>query len=154
MADIRVSIVIDAEQAVVWDEVEEIERHVEWMADAVAIRFLSDQREGVGTTFDCDTKVGPMKLTDRMEITEWEAEAVMGVEHRGLVTGRGRFTLHPAGPGRTEFRWEESLDFPFWMGGPLRNPVGGRLLEAIWRRNLKKLKALVEARPAAGQEQS
>ena len=24
-----------------------------------------------GTTFDCDTKIGPFALTDRMEITEW-----------------------------------------------------------------------------------
>lgn len=145
MAAIRVSTVIEATPAEVWDVVEHIEDHVEWMADAEAIRFTTDQTSGVGTTFECDTKVGPAKLTDVMEITEWEPEAVMGVKHTGIVTGTGRFTLHPAGPGRTEFRWEEELDFPVWMGGPLRNPVGGRILEAIWRRNLKRLKAIVES---------
>ena len=149
MASIRVSTVIDVEPAALWDELEHVERHVDWMADAVAIRFLSDQTQGVGTRFECDTKVGPAKLTDVMEITEWVDGEAMGVRHTGLVTGEGRFTLHPAGPGRTEFRWEEQLDFPFWMGGPLRDPVGGRILEAIWRRNLKKLDAIVNDHVAA-----
>lgn len=144
MANIRVSTVIDAPPAEVWDVVRKIEDHVDWMADAEAIRFTSEQHAGVGTTFECDTKVGPAKLTDVMEITEWEDEKVMGVRHTGIVTGTGRFTLHPAGPGRTEFRWEEELDFPVWMGGPLRNPVGGRILAAIWRRNLRRLKSIVE----------
>ena len=146
MAAIRVSTVIDATPADVWAYVRDISSHVEWMADAEAIRFTSDQNSGVGTTFECDTKVGPAKLTDVMEITEWDDEKVMGVRHTGIVTGTGRFTLQPAGPNRTEFRWEEELDFPKWMGGPLRNPVGGRILEAIWRRNLKRLKANVEQR--------
>lgn len=144
MARIRVSTVIDATPAEVWSVVEPIEDHVDWMADAETITFTSEQRRGVGTTFDCLTKVGPVRLTDKMTITEWEPEQVMGVRHTGIVTGEGRFTLAPAGPGRTEFRWEEELIFPFWMGGPLRDPVGRRILEAIWRRNLKRLKALVE----------
>lgn len=146
MAHIRVSTVIEADPAQVWGVVEDVADHVSWMADAEAIRFTGDQRRGVGTTFECDTKIGPARLTDVMEITEWEDGAVMGVRHTGIVTGTGRFTLHPAGPGRTEFRWEEELRFPVWMGGPLRDPVGGRILELVWRRNLARLKALVEER--------
>ena len=135
---------IDATPAEVWEVVREVEDHVDWMADAVAIRFRSDQRAGVGTVFECDTKVGPARLTDVMEITEWVDGAVIGVKHTGLVTGTGRFTLTPAGPGRTEFRWDEELRFPAWMGGPLRDPVGARVLGAIWRRNLARLKSIVE----------
>ncbi len=148
MAHIVVSTVIESTPEQVWDVVRVVGDHVDWMADAEAIRFTSDQTSGVGTTFECDTKVGPAKLTDLMEITEWVDNEVMGVAHTGLVTGSGRFTLTPAGPGRTEFRWEEDLTFPLWMGGPLRNPVGGRVLEWIWRRNLKRLKAIVEERHA------
>ena len=48
-------------------------------ADAASTR-------GVGTTFDCDTKIGPFRLTDRMEITEWVPNAAMGVSHVGTVT--------------------------------------------------------------------
>jgi hypothetical protein len=149
MAHIRVSTVIEAPPDAVWAVVEPISDHVEWMADAEAIRFTSDRHEGVGTTFECDTKVGPFRLTDLMEITEWEPLTVMGVRHSGLVTGTGRFTLRPAGPGRTEFMWEEDLTFPMWMGGPLRDPVGSRVLEVIWRRNLARLKRIVEERPQA-----
>ena len=128
-----------------WAVVEPIERHVDWMHDAVAIRFDSEQRRGVGTTFDCDTKVGPIRLVDRMEITEWEPYAVIGVRHRGVVTGTGRFTLEPIDLGRrTRFTWSEDLTFPWWLGGRLGELLGGRLvMRAIWRRNLRELQQVV-----------
>ena len=144
MAHVRVSTVIEAPPETVWRAVEDISTHTQWMADAEAIRFTGESRSGTGTTFECDTKVGPLRLTDLMEITEWEEGSTMGVRHVGLVTGSGRFSLAPAGTGRTEFRWEEELTFPFWMGGPLRDPVGAWVLEKIWRRNLARLKGLVE----------
>ena len=81
MARITVSIELPATPARVWEVVEPIENHTEWMADAVAIRFVNEQRRGVGTKFLCDTKVGPIRLTDHMEITAWEPERVMGVTH-------------------------------------------------------------------------
>jgi hypothetical protein len=141
---IKVSTVIDASRRDVWAAVEDISRHVDWMEDAVAIRFLSRRRHGVGTTFDCDTKVGPLQLTDRMEITRWSARRAMGVRHVGLVTGAGQFRLRRARRGRTRFTWEERLSFPWWMGGPVGGVVGGRVLRRVWRRNLANLKALVE----------
>lgn len=146
MPGIRVAIDIDATPARVWEVVEPVERHVDWMHDAVAIRFTGEQTRGVGTEFLCDTKVGPFKLVDRMEITEWEPGAVMGVRHIGMVTGTGRFTLEPIDLGRrTRFVWEETLVFPWWMGGPLGALIGGKIvLAAIWRRNLRGLRRLVE----------
>jgi carbon monoxide dehydrogenase subunit G len=148
MARISVSIEIDASPERVWEVVEPVERHVDWMADAVAIRFVGAQTRGVGTAFLCDTKVGPLRLTDRMEITEWETARVMGVRHVGIVTGTGKFTLAALNGGtRTRFEWTEDLIFPWWMGGPLAGIVGGQVvMGAIWRRNLKRLKEIVEAR--------
>jgi uncharacterized protein YndB with AHSA1/START domain len=141
-----VAVDIDAAPEVVWTVVERIEDHVDWMADAVAIRFETSQRSGTGTRFVCDTKVGPLELADRMEITEWSPPAAMGVRHSGLVTGTGRFTLDPIDLGRrTRFTWEESLGFPWWLGGRLGELIGGKLvLRWIWRRNLRRLKQLVE----------
>ena len=127
-----------------WRSVEDIASHVEWMADAEAIRFTSASTRGVGTTFDCDTKIGPFRLTDRMEITEWIPDSAMGVSHVGAVTGDGRFTLRAVGNGRTEFIWEETLTFPLWMGGPLGARVGAPVMAQIWRRNLRGLKRRVE----------
>jgi uncharacterized protein YndB with AHSA1/START domain len=147
MPGIRVATEIDATPERVWEVVEPVERHVDWMHDAVAIRFTTDQTRGTGTTFLCDTKVGPFTLVDRMEITEWEPAKVMGVRHVGVVTGTGRFTLEAIDLGRrTRFVWEEQLVFPWWMGGPLGALIGGRIvLAAIWRRNLRNLRRIVEA---------
>jgi uncharacterized protein YndB with AHSA1/START domain len=144
MGRIRVSTTIDAPPARVWDDVKDIGSHVEWMHDAVAIRFTSSRRSGVGTAFDCDTRVGPLRLTDRMEVTEWRPRRSMGIRHVGLVTGTGRFTLSRRRGGRTRFRWEERLVFPWWMGGPVGGLVGGQVLRLIWKRNLANLKRRVE----------
>lgn len=147
MPGIRVSVDIDAPVRTVWDVVEPVERHVDWMADAVAIRFISSQTRGVGTEFFCDTKVGPIKLVDKMAITAWEPGRVMGVRHTGVVTGTGEFTLEPTQSGGTLFTWTEKLVFPWWLGGPLGALIGGQVvMKAIWRRNLRVLKKLVESR--------
>ena len=139
MGKILVAIDIPASPAEVWADVQHIDRHVEWMHDAESIAFTSPETDGVGTTFDCATKVGPLRLTDKMEITEWEPERVMGVRHVGLVEGSGRFTLTETIDGGTHFAWEEELLFPWWMGGSLGGLVGGQILKLIWRRNLELL---------------
>ncbi len=139
-----VSTVIDRSPAEVWADVRDIESHVTWMQDAAEIRFLGDQHEGSGTCFECDTKIGPFSLTDVMEITEWEDERTMGVRHVGLVEGTGEFTLRELEPGRTEFRWEEDLSFPWYMGGPVGAFLARPVLRFVWRRNLDRLKARIE----------
>lgn len=146
MTRIRVAIELDATPTHVWAVVEPVERHVDWMADAVEIRFDSEQTRGVGTSFQCDTKVGPITLTDHMEITEWEPERSMGVRHTGVVTGTGVFTLESLDLGRrTRFTWTEELRFPWYLGGRIGELLGGRLvMRAIWRRNLTTLRGLVE----------
>ena len=128
-----------------WAAIEDIRTHVEWMAEAEAIRFTSSRRKGVGTTFDCDTRVGPLRTTDRMEITAWRPGRVMGIRHVGAVTGEGRFLLRRRLRGGTRFTWEERLVFPWWMGGPLGALVGGHVvLRLVWRRNLRNLKDRIE----------
>jgi uncharacterized protein YndB with AHSA1/START domain len=133
---------IPATPAQVWAAVEDLSTHTEWMADAETITFVTDQRSGVGTEFDCLTVVGPLRTTDRMRVTEWEPEAVMGIEHRGAVTGTGRFTL-TAVPGGTRFAWAEKLRFPWWLGGPVGEVFGKPVLTLVWRRNLDRLRAHV-----------
>jgi len=139
-----VSTVIERSPARVWADLRNIESHVTWMQDAVEIRFLSERREGSGTRFECDTKVGPFSLTDVMQITAWEDERRMGVRHVGLVEGTGEFSLGQLGPERTEFRWEEDLSFPWFMGGPVGALLARPVLRFIWKRNLSRLKARIE----------
>lgn len=149
MRTIAVETTIRATPAQVWAYVEDVGSHVEWMHDAAAITFTSERRQGVGTTFDCLTKVGPIRLTDRMEITAWDDARTMGVRHVGLVTGSGAFTLEPLGDRHTRFRWREELRFPWWLGGRVGERLGAPVLAAIWRRNLRELRAVVEARAGA-----
>ena len=134
----------------VWATVEDIATHTRWMADAESIEFIGEQRRGVGTEFDCRTRVGPFTTVDRMRVTEWEPGAAMGIEHRGVVTGTGRFTLRAVGSGLTEFCWTEELVFPATMGGALGARAGRPVLERVWRANLRRLRDLAETRAATG----
>jgi hypothetical protein len=147
---LTVSATYDATPDEVWAAVEDVGSHVDWMEDAVAIHFTSDSTSGVGTTFDCETKVGPFRLTDRMEITRWSPGRAMGVRHVGLVTGTGEFRISSRSRGRrTRFVWTEQLHFPWWMGGPLGAIAARPVLRHVWRTNLRNLRAIVEAdRPA------
>lgn len=145
MPRIRVHTDIDAPRRRVWARLRDVASHVEWMTDAEAIRFETDQREGVGTVFVCDTRVGPIRLQDRMEVTGWREGRSMSVRHAGLVTGEGRFSLRRRGRRRTRFTWEERLRFPWWLGGPFGGAVGAQVLRLVWKRNLAALRRLVEA---------
>ena len=139
MARIRVSTILDAPPDAVWADVQDLASHTQWMVDATEIRFLTEQTSGVGTRFECDTRIGPIRLTDVMEITEWSPGKAMGVRHTGLVTGTGRFTLKRAVGGRTQFTWKERLRYPRWLGGPVGALVTKPLLAWVWRRNLRNL---------------
>jgi uncharacterized protein YndB with AHSA1/START domain len=145
VARIRVSTILDASPERVWADVADLDSHVEWMADARAIRFLSPQTSGPGTRFECDTRIGPFTTTDVMEITEWVPGKAMGVRHSGVVTGTGRFTLKKARGGRTQFQWKERLAFPLWLGGPVGAFVAKPVLRWVWRRNLARLAARFRA---------
>jgi uncharacterized protein YndB with AHSA1/START domain len=134
----------------VWRAVERIESHVEWMLDAESVTFRGDQHTGVGAEFDCLTRVGPLHTNDHFVVSRWEPGAIMGIEHRGAVTGVGEFRLRPLGEGgSTEFCWEETLTFPWWLGSLAGEQVGRPVLRRIWEGNLRRLKAKVEAGPVA-----
>ena len=139
MARIRVRTTIDAPPAQVWLALSDLASHVTWMQDAVAIRFLTERTYGVGARFECDTKVGPLRLTDVMEVTEWSPGKALGVRHVGVVTGTGRFTMQRARGDRTRVAWVEDLRFPLWLGGAATAQAAKPVLRRIWRRNLAAL---------------
>jgi len=146
MARIQISQVIDRTPSEVWNEMRHIERHVNWMHDAVEIRFTSDSREGIGTSFVCLTKVGPFKTQDVMTITEWRENEVMGVAHAGLIRGVGKFTILRQGPGSL-IVWEEKLEFPWWGLGWFGLTLAKPVLTHIWKRNLRNLRIILEVSP-------
>ena len=141
---IRITEKIEASPEVVWNAISDIQTHVEWMADASDIRITSEQTEGIGVTFDCDTKVGPLKTTDKMQITEWTPNQTLTIRHKGLVEGTGSFILEKNSDGKTLFIWEEKLDFPLLFGGRSAEFFAKPVLIKIWKKNLFRLKHLVE----------
>ncbi|HYE80386.1 MAG TPA: SRPBCC family protein, partial [bacterium] len=116
----------------VWADVRDIASHVEWMQDAEAIRFTSPSKEGVGTTFRCQTRVGPFRFADPMEVTEWSEGRAIAIRHEGLVKGTGRFALEPAADGGTLFRWSEELCFPWYLGGTLGAAAASEVMRLVW----------------------
>ena len=57
--------VVAVAPAALWSYLEDIARHVEWMADARSIEFETEQRQGVGTRFVCDTTSARSASTTR-----------------------------------------------------------------------------------------
>lgn len=140
---IHVAVATTASLARVWAELADIDSHVEWMRDAEAIEFVTPQRVGVGTAFDCRTKVGPFRLLDRMVVTRWDEGTAIGVRHEGLVTGEGVFELAAAGAG-AQLAWTEQLTFPRRLGGTVTAWAARPVLRALWKGNLRRLVARVE----------
>jgi hypothetical protein len=138
MPKVRVTQLVDASVGEVWRHLSDITDHVSWMADATAIHFTGDRSEGVGTTFVCDTQIGPLRTRDLMEVTEWEPARAMGVRHSGIVTGTGRFTLAAAAGDRTDLVWEEDLAFPWYLGGPVTATLAAPVLRRVWAGNLRR----------------
>ena len=144
MSKVVTSVIIKAPIDAVWAELSDLEQHVEWMADAVKLDFHSAQRHGVGTSFACYTKVGPLRTVDEMTVTGWEDLVSIEVEHRGVFEGRGEFRLESQGDDRTTVIWTEALTFPLWMAGPLGAWVARPILKGIWSKNLTRLQQRVE----------
>jgi hypothetical protein len=146
MTSIQVTTTIDAPSERVWAAIEPVERHVDWMADAVSITFTSESTRGIGTTFDCVTCIGPFRTIDRMRVTRWEPGRAIGIEHTGVVQGEGHFDIADNGDGTSSFTWTERLQLPWWMGGPAGAWLATPVLRRLWRANLARLKTIVERR--------
>ena len=142
---IRVSTVVPAAPVAVWEDLRHIDRHVEWMSDADSISFLTEDTEGAGVRFECVTRLGPVRLIDRMEVVDWRDTEAMGIRHDGVVSGVGEFLLTacsgPGGETHTRIEWTETLRFPWWMGGAVGAVVARRVLGAVWARNLRRFAA-------------
>ncbi len=139
---IKVSTTINAPIKTVWNEVSRLEKHTKWMNDAEKIDFLSENNSGVGTKMKVLTKVGPIKLYDYMIVTEWVNEEKIAVDHTGIVSGKGKFRLEEIDENNTKFNWEETLKFPFYLGGSIGEFFGAPILKLIWKKNLKNLKEI------------
>ena len=144
MGSIRVGTTIDAPPRVVWDHVRDIASHTRWQADAHAIRLVRGRPNRVGARYEVDTRVGPLRLVDLIEVVEWDEGRAIGVRHVGLVTGTGRLRLRRRGRSRTRVTWEEDLAFPRRLGGGAAALAARPVLRRVWRGNLARLRQACE----------
>ena len=136
---IKVSVVIDAPIQEVWDDLARLESHAEWMRDAEAIQFLTEQTEGVGTRIRVPTRVGPLTTVDEMEFTVWEPPHRMAINHQGKFSGEGEIALQDTLEG-TVVTWQERVKFPLMFAGPVGEFFAAPILRWIWKTNLEALK--------------
>ena len=145
MAHIEVSRLIPEPRPVVWSTLSDLGSQSEWMADAEKIEFVGDQRRGTGTVMRVPTRVGPFRTLDIIEITGWVEGERIDAEHRGIVKGRGSFVLAEQS-GSTLIQWSESLQFPWWLGGPIGAAMARPVMRWIWARNLERLEQSLRSR--------
>lgn len=136
---IRVEKSIRASREVVWTELANLTNHSSWMKDAVALEFLGAKQSGIGTRMRVPTRVGPFRTIDILEVTGWIEGESISVNHEGLVSGSGQFSLDGDDP--TVVVWEETLRFPWWIGGPVAAVFARPILRAIWAGNLRRFAA-------------
>jgi hypothetical protein len=141
---IRGEVAIGVPPARTWDALADLGSHVDWMADAETITFTSDQQSGVGTTFDCVTKVGPFRTVDKMVVTDWADGQRIAVRHTGIVVGTGVFEVATEGPATSRLIWTEDLRFPWFLGGVVTTFVARPILKRIWMGNLCRFRAILE----------
>ena len=143
MARVTVSRHLPAPPDVAWRHLSDLASHTDWMRDARSIQFTSEATTGVGTRMEVLTVVGPFRTTDIMEVVGWVEGRSIDVIHRGLVTGEGTLSLRPDRAG-TIVNWDETLHFPWWLGGPITAWLARPVLAAVWRGNLRRLAEILD----------
>src|SRR5581483_12504134 len=93
----RTSLTIPASTDRVWAELSDIEGSAGWMDEAISIKVTSPQHRGVGTTFVCRVRIGPLRVRDKLRVTEWVEGKRIRVVREGRVRGWDQFELKRKG---------------------------------------------------------
>lgn len=126
VADITVSVDVDAPVGTVWAAVTDWENQRDWML-GTDVTVTRGDGVSLGSELAATTGVGPLGVTDTMEIIGWDPPHRAVVRHTGrVVRGSGTFTVVARGEGST-FHWSEQLDLPLGAlgaaGWPLVRPA-------------------------------
>lgn len=124
----------------------DLKSHTGWMRDARSIEFTSEHHRGEGTRMEVLTVVGPFRTKDIMEVVGWAEGRSIKVRHEGLVTGEGTLQVEAVGEG-SRVIWDETLSFPWWLGGQVTAWLARPVLAAVWRGNLRRLEETLTTSP-------
>lgn len=125
--EITVSVDIDAPVETVWAVVTDWESQGDWML-GTDVKVTRGDGRSVGSEIAATTGIGPLGVTDTMEVVGWDPPHRATVKHTGrIVRGSGVFSVSEReGTGGREaatFHWSELLDLPLGPLGALGWPV-------------------------------
>jgi hypothetical protein len=137
---------VAAPAEVVWRTVTDWASQGEWMLGTRVRPTGGGDGRRLGATLEAVTGIGPVAVTDRMEIVEWAPPRRCVVRHLGrVVRGEGVFEVLPLGPERARFRWSELLDLPLGRLGALGWPLVRPAFRAGMALSLRRVERRCEA---------
>jgi carbon monoxide dehydrogenase subunit G len=118
--ELTVPVDVAAPPDAVWRKVTDWERQGDWMLGTRVRTTSGGDGRRLGATLEAVTGIGPLGVTDRMEIVEWTPPRRCVVRHLGrVVRGEGVFEVVPVGSDRARLLWSELLDLPLGRLGAL-----------------------------------
>lgn len=122
MAELTVSVDVDAPVGRVWAALVDWPRQGEWML-GTTVRPTIGTGTAVGDELEAVTGIGRVGMLDRMRITRWDPPYRCEVLHTGrVVRGPGVFAVRERGTGSTVV-WTEELDLPLGRLGRIGWPI-------------------------------
>ena len=137
---------VAAPAEVLWHVVTDWANQGEWMLGTRVRPTSGGDGRRLGATLEAVTGVGPLGVSDPMEIVEWTPPRRCVVRHLGkVVRGEGVFEVLPLGPERARFLWSELLDLPLGRLGALGWPLVRPAFRAGVAFSLRRMKRRCEA---------
>ncbi|MGQ0630111.1 MAG: SRPBCC family protein [Sporichthyaceae bacterium] len=132
MRDIELSVDIDRGADEVWAGLVDWPSQGQWMPATTVHVVGGGPGHGVGAQIVAYTGLRPLRVADRMTVTEWDPPRRCTVLKTGRVMkGSAAFEVRELSPTRSQVRWRESLIPPFGVAGKVLAPglsVGTRLV--------------------------
>ena len=99
------------------------DRQGEWML-GTTVRVRRGDGRSVGSEVEAVTGLGGIGISDRMQITVWDAPSRCEMRHLGrVVRGLGIFEVASRGREAATFAWSEQLELPLGIFGALGWPL-------------------------------
>jgi hypothetical protein len=148
VAELALSVDVDAPPEVVFDALTDWTGQHEWMT-GTSVRVTRGDGRSVGSRILGRTAMGPIGFDDPMEITGWERPRRVQVHHLGrVVKGDGVFEVEALPDGSSRFHWVEWIDVPLGTLGLVGFTVGRPVLARVILPSLRSFARWAERRAA------